>query len=136
MSRIASEAGDVVQGGVSILTVVSKKPGQVVGFLPESNARHLAVGMKAYLTRTIDGGPVVSAHIVALTPEILGLPNRVNPFPNQSFRGRRVILTPDEPNDFLPGESVSIELDRPWLSMLVSSFWKKSPAPAVAQGAK
>jgi multidrug resistance efflux pump len=122
VSQIYSEPGDVVQGGTPLMTVVSKRVGQITGCLPESNARHVAVGMTVYLAHAVESGAVVRGRIVALTPEILALPNRVNPSPNQGLRGRRVIILPEEGHDFLPGEGVSIELERPWLTLLIRSL--------------
>jgi HlyD family secretion protein len=122
VSQIYSQPGDVVQGGTPVMTVVSKRVGQITGFLPESNARHVAVGMTVYLAHAVESGSVIRGRIVALTPEILALPNRVNPSPNQGLRGRRVIILPEEGHDFLPGEGISIELERPWLTLMIRSL--------------
>ncbi len=134
VSQIYSQPGDVVPGGTPVMTVVSMRVGQIIGFLPESNVRNISVGMTAYLARAAGRGPVVRARIVALTPEILGLPNRVNPFSNQGLRGVRVILLPEEAHDFLPGEGVSIELERPWLTILMHSLRTRLFGPREPEG--
>ncbi len=125
VSEIYYHPGSVVPAGMPIMTIVKDGPQQVIGFLSEVNARSIALGMTAYLKSVNGEGTVVRARVIALLPDIATLPNRVSPFPTQTYRGRRVILEPVEPGNFLPGESVSIELQRPWLSRLLSSFGKK-----------
>jgi multidrug resistance efflux pump len=116
VSELLHEPGDVVSAGMPIMVVVIDSAPQVVGFLPEANARDISVGMTAYLRSTSGRGAIVRARIAALLPDIATLPTRVSPFPTQVYRGRRVVLVPTDPNDFLPGESVSIELQQPWFS--------------------
>ena len=122
VSEIYYHPGSVVPAGMPIMTVVKSGPQQVIGFLSEINARSISLGMTAYLKSMTGQGPVVRARVTALLPDIATLPNRVSPFPTQTYRGRRVILEPVEPGNFLPGESVSIELQRPWLSRLFAPF--------------
>jgi multidrug resistance efflux pump len=128
VSEFFHEPGDVISAGMPIMTVVIDSVAQVVGFLPEANARDVSVGTIAYLKSTSGRGVIVAAKVAALLPDIATLPTRVSPFPSQVYRGRRVVLVPTEPNDFLPGESVSIELQQPWLS----SFF--APRGAKAEG--
>lgn len=117
VSRISYKPGDVVPNGDPVVTIVVKGAQEVLGFLPESNIRNVQIGMTAYLSRTTGRGVVVPARVTALTPEIVGLPNRANPFPGMNFRGRQVILTPLVENDFIPGEGVTIDLDKPALTI-------------------
>jgi HlyD family secretion protein len=126
VSELVREPGNVVSAGTPIMTVVVDAVRQVVGFLPEANARDISVGMIAYLRSTSGRGAIVQARITALLPDIAALPTRVSPFPTQVYRGRRVVLVPTEPDDFLPGESVSIELQTPWLSRWFAPFGAKT----------
>jgi len=128
VSRVYHRPGDVVPGGEPVLTVVGKKARNVVGFLPEANARDVEVGMTAYVTSASDPGPVVPARVVAITPEILTLPTRISPVPNRILRGRRVIMIPEGEHNLFPGESVTIRFGRPFFSMLFSS--SRSAAPS------
>lgn len=121
VSEIYYHPGSVVPAGLPILSVVKEGPQQVIGFLSEINARSVSVGMTAYLKSLSGEGVVVRARVIALLPDIATLPNRVSPFPEQTYRGRRVILQPVEPSHFLPGESVAIELKRPWLARWLAS---------------
>lgn len=131
VSRINNEVGDVVQAGASVVSVVAEGAQRIIGFLPEYNARAVREGMTAYVTRSTGGGGVVEARVVALVPEIVALPTRVNPTPSQSLRGRRVILVPSEPGDFLPGEGVAIYFERPLLTALADLLgWGKKPVRA------
>ena len=120
ISEIFYHPGSVVPAGMPIMSVVKDGPQQVIGFLSEINARSISLGMTAYLKSLSGQGPVVRARVIALLPDIATLPNRVSPFPTQTYRGRRVVLEPVEPSHFLPGESVSIELQRTWLSRLLA----------------
>jgi multidrug resistance efflux pump len=125
VARIYHAPGDVVQAGIPIMTVVDKGTRQVVGFLPEANVDDVAIGMTAYLTRAAGGADVIRAQVTAMAPEILGLPNRVRPFPGQTLRGMRVILEPEGGHDLIPGEGVTIHLHRPALAWLRDALsWK------------
>jgi multidrug resistance efflux pump len=126
VSELFYAPGSVVPAGLPIMTLVIDSARQVVGYLPEANARHLSVGMTVYLKSVSGQGAVVRARVTALLPDIATLPTRVSPFPTQVYRGRRVILVPTGANDFLPGESVSIELQTPWLSSLLASLGAKT----------
>ena len=128
VSRVDKEVGDVVQAGSPVVSVVADGVQRIIGFLPEYNARAVKEGMTAYVTRSTGGGLVIEARVVALVPEIVALPTRVNPFPSQTLRGRRVIIIPEEPGDLLPGEGVSIYFERPLLTALADLLgWGKKP---------
>ena len=126
VSELFHTPGSVVPAGIPIMTLVIDSARQIVGYLPEANARDISVGMIAYLKSTSGRGAVVQARVSALLPDIATLPTRVSPFPTQVYRGRRVVLVPTETDDFLPGESVSIELQTPWLSRLFAPFGVKT----------
>ena len=70
--------------------------------------------MDAYLTPSSGVGKFIKARVVSLTPDVVSLPGRVNPVPNQSYRGRRVILKPEPGAALLPGEEVQIHFRSPW----------------------
>jgi HlyD family secretion protein len=128
ISEVFHRPGDVVAAGVPIATVIEEQAALVIGFLPEVMAREAHVGMDAYLTHATIQGRAVKARVVALAPDILGLPSRINPVPSRSYRGRRIVLQPVEPNDFFPGESVNIQFDRPILQILIDHFKRSETA--------
>ena len=125
ISRVNYKPGDIVDSGNAVVSLLVKNSEQVVGFLPESNARFVSIGMTSYLASATGKGPLIPARVAALTPEIQGLPNRANPYPGIAFRGRQVILTPMENHDLIPGESVSIHLDRPGLTLAFDQLKKE-----------
>jgi len=114
VSRLYHSSGDVVQAGDPILSSVINQEPTVVGFLSEYNARDVSVGMDTYLTPVSGRGAVVRAKVVSLTPDVFALPGRANPLPSQSYRGRRVLLKPEDGCTLLPGEEVQIQFRRPW----------------------
>lgn len=120
VSAVYQQPGNVVLEGTPIVTIVAAGPRRVVGYLPESNAMAVREGQEAYVSRAAGGFGAVRAKVMAMMPEVAALPMRISPFPDRVYRGRRVMLELVEPNDFLPGESVSIRLSRPWLTRLVS----------------
>ena len=114
ISRIEKEPGEVVQAGEPILSLVVEGSQFIIGFLPESNAYDVEVGQAVMLRSPVGRRQEVPATVTALGPEILALPGRVSPLPGQTARGRRIILVPENPGAFLPGESVSIHVFGPW----------------------
>ncbi|MFH0881091.1 MAG: HlyD family efflux transporter periplasmic adaptor subunit [Lentisphaerota bacterium] len=128
VARVDFKPGDIVNSGNTIVDLVVNGSAEVVGFLPESNARYIAIGMTTYLSRVTGQGAIIPARVTALTPEIMGLPNRANPYPGAAFRGRQVILKPSIENDFIPGESISIDLDKPALTLSLEAFIERLAA--------
>jgi multidrug resistance efflux pump len=114
VSMVLQAAGDTVTEGAPVVVTVVRGSQHVIGYVPEAMAHAVNIGDTALITRPIQSGGALSAHVTALGPEILALPTRVSPIPNQTIRGRRIVLVIEEENDFLPGESVNIYLNRPW----------------------
>jgi len=129
VSRIIKEPGEVVQAGEAVMTIVYDGVSSVTGFLPEFRARELTVGDRAYLTRAARFSRAVPAVVTHLGPEILALPGRVSPIPGRTLRGRRVVLEPRVEHGFLPGETVSIHIEKPVWWRLIGS----GSSEAVAQ---
>ncbi len=121
VSRVLQAPGDVIAAGLPILTVIGKEVTHVEGFLPESaTARNVRVGMPAYISSTTAMGPITRAIVIAVTPDVMALPTRINPVPDRELRGRRVVLRLTDTHDLLPGETVTIQFERPLLSLLFS----------------
>ncbi|MDD3276743.1 MAG: HlyD family efflux transporter periplasmic adaptor subunit, partial [Kiritimatiellales bacterium] len=128
VSRLLHSPGDIVQSGDPVLYSVINRETSVEGFLSESNARDVYIGMDAYLTPASGYGETVRAKVVALTPEIFNLPGRVNPVPQRTYRGRRVILIPEPGAVLLPGEEIQINLRRPWTLQIFRNLIRKEQA--------
>lgn len=135
VSDVFHAVGDVVLAGDPIVTIVGRRVKRVVGFLPEASARDVRPGMQAYVSSAAQMGAVTPAHVVAVTPDIVALPGRANPLPQRTLRGRHVILHLDGPHDFFPGESLTIQFERPLLSLLMSPRGDRSTQPAAEDAA-
>lgn len=118
VADIGYDPGEVVPAGDTVVTVLVTETAQVVAYLPEANAGEVAVGDDVYLSSATRGGRIVPGHVTAIVPEIMAMPNQVNPFINRAFRGRRVIIKADDQDYFLPGESLKVQLGRPLISRL------------------
>jgi hypothetical protein len=125
VSRIYHSPGDVVQGGDPVLSSVIEEAPMVVGFLSEHNARDVTAGMAAFLTPVSGRGSVIRAEVISLTPEVFALPGRMNPIPTQAYRGRRVVIKPEDGCALLPGEEVQIHFRRPWTLQLFGNLFSK-----------
>ena len=113
IAEVDRRAGDVVESGGAIASVLIDGPSRIVGFLPEGNLSAIAIGTPAniYPTASINDVGVVSAHVVQISPAVYSLPERVSPIRGQVVRGRRVTLALDEDAQLVPGETVSIEIE-------------------------
>jgi HlyD family secretion protein len=113
ISQVDLRAGDVVESGGTIASLLVDGPSRIVGFLPESNLSAIAIGTPAniYPSVSIRETGVVAAHVVQISPAVYSLPERVSPIRGQVVRGRRITLELDENVLLVPGETVSIELE-------------------------
>jgi multidrug resistance efflux pump len=111
VSRVFFQPGSTVAAGVTVVRIVSGD-GRVTGFMNETDAHAVAVGMPATLLRNSGRGATFEAKVVEVGPEVEALPQRVSPVPGQTIRGRRFILQFTSPTDLLPGEAVRIQLQQ------------------------
>jgi len=113
ISEVEGHAGDVVEAGASIATILIDGPSRIVGFLTENNLSSVAIGTPAniYPTASVRDVGVVQAHVVQVSPAVYSLPERVSPIRGQVVRGRRVILALEDEVQLVPGETVSIEIE-------------------------
>ncbi len=113
ISEVEGRAGDVVEAGARIATILIDGPSRIVGFLTENNLSSVAIGTPAniYPTASVRDVGVVQAHVVQVSPAVYSLPERVSPIRGQVVRGRRVILALEDEVQLVPGETVSIEIE-------------------------
>lgn len=114
VSRVYRRPGDIVTAASPVVTLVVGGSQHVIAYVPESLSRSVTNGMKTWLTRPLESNPGFDATVEVLGPEIISLPTRVSPIPGQSLRGRRAVLTIDQSNNLMPGESVQLYLGKPW----------------------
>jgi HlyD family secretion protein len=119
VAQVNCQPGEVVAAGVPILRVVERKARRVIGFLPEVNARDLQLGQRLHVSRTYALSQSYAARLTVLEPAIRALPGTLNPIPQRTMRGRRIIVELTEANDLLPGETVEIRVVEPLWSPLV-----------------
>jgi HlyD family secretion protein len=112
VSQIRYQAGEVVDAGESLLTIVSREePVRILAFMNESDTRPIAIG-DAVEIGLATGGRRLAARVVNISPNVLALADRASPIPNRVVRGRRLELVPEESVDLDPGSSVIVYLPR------------------------
>ncbi len=110
VSVVLQQVGDVVRAGMPIVTLVTARPGYVIGYVPERQSRRLAVGDRVGLRRYGSFGGRVSAQIVELAPTLEAAPARLSAKLTLPFFVRRVVIRMDQPQALLPGESFYVSL--------------------------
>lgn len=124
VSRVLHGPGDVVPAATPIVSTVVDDSQRIVAFIPEWLAHAVKTGDAAHITRPDRTGIPLTGKIVALGPEIMGLPGRISPVPGQTTRGLRALLVINEKNDLMAGEAVTIHLSRPeWIDR-VDEAWR------------
>ncbi|MDD2601242.1 MAG: HlyD family efflux transporter periplasmic adaptor subunit [Kiritimatiellae bacterium] len=112
VSRIQHQAGDIVAAGDPIIRIASKSSLYIIGMLPQSNPRELAIGEKIVITRMSEQAQRVAltAEVESLEPEVMDLIDPFNPAPRVSVRGRRVRLRIiNQDHHLVPGETVYLQ---------------------------
>lgn len=112
IADVESRAGDVVNSGDAIASVLVDGPVRIVGFLPESNLSDMKIGTTAsiYPSVSLRTSGIIPAHVAQVSPAVYSLPERASPVRGQLMRGRRVVFELDEQRALVPGETVSIEI--------------------------
>jgi len=114
ISRVFKQPGEVVAAGEVVLRLVAGGNGRIVSFLPEGQARNVSVGDQGYVESVRSASRRIRATVTVVGPDIVTHPGRVSLIRGQPVRGRRLILTPEEDHGLIPGETVSIRLQRSW----------------------
>ncbi len=121
VAQIFHEAGEVGQAGMPIVSLIHKGTEQVIGYLAESSAHEVTIGMPVFIRANREGSTMLKGEVISMLPESLGLPRRLNPFPGRTFRGRHVIIDVEENNELLAGEAVTISLEEPLFKRLMKA---------------
>jgi HlyD family secretion protein len=108
VSALVHRAGDVVQAGTPIVSLVTSRPRMLVAILPESAATKVTMGSKAELRRAAIFAPVMAARVVELAPEVEEIPVRARPSPSTPAWGRRVTIELQAETEILPGEGFHV----------------------------
>lgn len=132
VSRVFHSPGETVLAGDPILIVVGRNVTGAEGFIPESTIADVRPGMTVFVTTTARLTESVQGRVVAITPDVMTLPGLANPIPQRTLRGRRVVVEFEEPAPFVPGESVIIQFEKPfitrWLTRLSRAAFSRRGA--------
>jgi multidrug resistance efflux pump len=123
VSRINHVPGEVVPAGEPILRIVRKNSDTIVGFLPESDIHEVDIGDSVVVWRSNASSCKTIAIVESISPDIQGLPGRVNPM--QPMRGRRVIMRMQGSHGMIPGETVQVSLNRTGWPDTIISFLRR-----------
>lgn len=102
--------GDAVGAGAPVLQLVTTRPGHVVAFVPERQARGLAIGMGAMLRRSGALTGALRGRLVELAPMVEEVPPRARHSPSVPLWARRVVIKLDDAATLLPGEAFHVSL--------------------------
>lgn len=108
---LAVRAGDEVQPGTPLITLSPKSSGRVVAYLPEATIRTVAVGTAVRVRPTAGAprnGEPLSGRVTALSPAVTEAPPRFRTYPTMPVWGRGFVITLEDREALLAGESVQI----------------------------
>ncbi len=108
VSRINHAPGEVVPSGEPVLRIVQRTSDTIVGFLPEDYIHDVGVGDSVLVWRSNGGSRKRTATVESISPDVQGLPGRINPM--RPVRGRRVIMRMADSRGMIPGETVQVNL--------------------------
>lgn len=110
VSVVVQQVGDVVRAGMPVITLTTTRPGVVVAYVPERQARRIQVGDRVMLRRyaTLQGR--LDAHVVETAPNLEQAPLRLSARLSLPFFVRRIVVRLDTPQALLPGESFYVTL--------------------------
>jgi multidrug resistance efflux pump len=133
VSRVFYAPGEVIAAGDPVVRIVARQSEHVIGFLQESQLAHIQQGQKVQLWGRGFGSRLsVHAVVQSISPEVQGLPGRLNPLGGATVRGRRMMLRFTEPHQFIPGQTVEILIERPtwlqWVDRQLHKLTRKTQA--------
>lgn len=132
VSRLLFEPGDVVPAGSPVVRVVNSGSEFVEGFLLEGHPVSVVVGQPVRVWRGTDRRTLVPAVVSSVSAEVETFPGRVSPIRGQVLRGRLLMIRLMAPHDFIPGETVQVELVRPGVVEFLKGFFTSRDGSPVA----
>ncbi|MBP7949966.1 MAG: HlyD family efflux transporter periplasmic adaptor subunit [Verrucomicrobiales bacterium] len=122
IDRIDKEPGEFVMEGEGIVKIVAD-PTQVIGFLAQEQVDRVEVGADVWITPLSDRTQVFHSKVLFLAPRTNFLSNSTSPAPGARLFGRDVICEYPKGSTLLPGQTVTIHLDRPGAIPLWDQFF-------------
>ena len=111
VAEVRRQPGEVVETGERVIEIITRQSPRILAFMDEADTRPIAVGDIIEVEPAI-GGLRLEAEVVAISPNVLTLPDRASPIPNRIVRGRRIELMPLEGVDLAPCSSIVVLLPR------------------------
>lgn len=108
IGAVLQQPGDVLGPTTPVVTIVTMRPDHITAFLPERQARTLALGDPVRLYRVGSFRGSLRAHVAQIAPALEQAPPRTWASSSLPLWARQVVLTLDEPAPLLPGESFRI----------------------------
>ncbi len=121
VDQLEKEEGEFVAQGEAVMRVVAQ-PDQIVAFLPQEQIGKLHVGDAVWITPALDRDHIFESKVTAISPRINNLADASSPLPNRRIFGRDVVCTfpasalpptPGEPGMLVPGQTVTVHVQRP-----------------------
>lgn len=110
--RVEKEPGEVVNAGETVVRVVAK-PENIVGFLPQEKVDVVNIGDHVWVASTSSRHTYHESKVIAISPRMSNTPDRASPLPNKMLRGREVTIALPPGVNFLPGQTVIIDVSKP-----------------------
>ena len=121
VDRLEKEEGEFVAQGEAVMRVVAE-PDQIVAFLPQEQIGKLNIGDTVWITPALDRNNIFEAKVTAISPRINNVADASSPLPNRRIFGRDVVCTfpekghsptPGTPGLLVPGQTVTVHIQRP-----------------------
>lgn len=107
VAQVFHRPGEVVTADTPILQILPAGTSRIVAFWPEGSGFTCAPGDELEM-RVVETGELLRGRVVALSPDVVAVPDRASPLPDRLVRGRRVYLEPLQPCALPPGASVAV----------------------------
>lgn len=117
VGRINFQLGEIVANGTTVVELIKSVTPSIETFVPEPLTIHVVVGQEFRISTLTAPYQHYRAKIASITPQVVGQVDKATSLTDRVIRGRRILLTPTETTQLVPGESVMIEpISTPWFS--------------------
>ncbi|MDX2109841.1 MAG: HlyD family efflux transporter periplasmic adaptor subunit [Verrucomicrobiota bacterium] len=117
VAEVHVHPGSVLIAGQSAITLLTRDPLSVYGFIPETDQRTFRLGDSLALQGPHATSTPAAGTVTSISPIIVTIPDTASSLPNRFIRGRPFRLQLESvPADWTPGQSVLISPSR-------SSWW-------------